>query len=75
MEVAKPDERAVMTYVSCYYHAFSGQQKVISYLKENLFMKNFQKFPPLRISRIITASWPDYPSILIRINFGTFKLI
>lgn len=28
VEVAKPDERAVMTYVSCYYHAFSGQQKV-----------------------------------------------
>ncbi|CAG5110515.1 Oidioi.mRNA.OKI2018_I69.chr2.g4911.t3.cds [Oikopleura dioica] len=27
VEVAKPDERAVMTYVSCYYHAFSGQQK------------------------------------------------
>lgn len=27
IEVAKPDERAVMTYVSCYYHAFSGQQK------------------------------------------------
>ena len=29
IEVAKPDERAIMTYVSCYYHAFSGQQKVI----------------------------------------------
>ena len=28
IEVAKPDERAIMTYVSCYYHAFSGQQKV-----------------------------------------------
>ena len=23
VEMAKPDERAVMTYVSCYYHAFS----------------------------------------------------
>ena len=29
IEVAKPDERAIMTYVSCYYHAFSGQQKVM----------------------------------------------
>jgi hypothetical protein len=28
VEMAKPDERAVMTYVSCYYHAFSGAQKV-----------------------------------------------
>ena len=27
VEMAKPDERAVMTYVSCYYHAFSGAQK------------------------------------------------
>lgn len=25
---ARPDEKAVMTYVSCYYHAFSGAQKV-----------------------------------------------
>ncbi|XP_078413419.1 alpha-actinin-2 isoform X3 [Cetorhinus maximus] len=24
---ARPDERAVMTYVSCYYHAFAGAQK------------------------------------------------
>ena len=23
----KPDERAVMTYVSCYYHAFSSSQQ------------------------------------------------
>ena len=28
VEMAKPDERAIMTYVSCYYHAFSGAQKV-----------------------------------------------
>lgn len=25
-----PDERAVMTYVSSYYHCFSGAQKVCS---------------------------------------------
>lgn len=24
----RPDEKAIMTYVSCYYHAFSGKQKV-----------------------------------------------
>lgn len=29
VEMAKPDERAIMTYVSCYYHAFSGAQKVV----------------------------------------------
>jgi len=27
VDMAKPDERAIMTYVSCYYHAFSGAQK------------------------------------------------
>lgn len=25
----KPDERAIMTYVSCYYHAFQGAQQVL----------------------------------------------
>ena len=27
IETARPDEKAIMTYVSCYYHAFSGAQK------------------------------------------------
>uniref|UniRef100_UPI00398EED63 alpha-actinin-2-like isoform X3 n=1 Tax=Pristiophorus japonicus TaxID=55135 RepID=UPI00398EED63 len=27
VNTARPDERAVMTYVSCYYHAFAGAQK------------------------------------------------
>ncbi|XP_012864683.1 PREDICTED: alpha-actinin-2-like [Dipodomys ordii] len=26
---ARPDERALMTYVSCYYHAFAGAQKKV----------------------------------------------
>lgn len=30
VNTAKPDERAVMTYVSSYYHAFTSSQKVIS---------------------------------------------
>ena len=28
VNMIKPDERAVMTYVSCYYHAFQGAQQV-----------------------------------------------
>ena len=28
VNTAKPDERAVMTYVSSYYHAFTSSQKV-----------------------------------------------
>ncbi|XP_073194320.1 alpha-actinin-2 isoform X12 [Lepidochelys kempii] len=27
VNTASPDERAIMTYVSCYYHAFAGAQK------------------------------------------------
>lgn len=29
----KPDERAIMTYVSCYYHAFQGAQQVRKKIK------------------------------------------
>lgn len=32
----RPDEKAVMTYVSCYYHAFSGKQKVRNGKKKSL---------------------------------------
>lgn len=28
VNTVKPDERAVMTYVSSYYHAFTSSQKV-----------------------------------------------
>ena len=31
----RPDEKAIMTYVSCFYHAFSGAQKV-SWGREHL---------------------------------------
>ncbi|XP_010186983.1 PREDICTED: alpha-actinin-2 [Mesitornis unicolor] len=29
VNTARPDERAIMTYVSCYYHAFAGAQKLV----------------------------------------------
>ncbi len=31
VNMIKPDERAVMTYVSCFYHAFQGAQQVINW--------------------------------------------
>ena len=34
---AKPDERAVITYVSSYYHTFAGAQKVINASNKNNF--------------------------------------
>lgn len=36
IDMNKPDERAVMTYVSCYYHAFSGAQKVSNFIYSSL---------------------------------------
>ena len=37
----KPDERAIMTYVSCYYHAFQGAQQVELDLNFILCSSNF----------------------------------
>jgi hypothetical protein len=49
----KPDERAIMTYVSCYYHAFQGAQQVrkkslCSLMRDHLEKKiKFSLFFPL----------------------------
>ena len=34
VEVAKPDERSIMTYVAAFYHAFAGDQKVKTHLQQ-----------------------------------------
>lgn len=31
MNTPKPDEKAIMTYVSCFYHAFAGAEQVRGY--------------------------------------------
>ena len=36
VEVAKPDERSIMTYVAAFYHAFAGDQKVKTHLQQLL---------------------------------------
>uniref|UniRef100_A0ABI7XHX2 Actinin alpha 2 n=1 Tax=Felis catus TaxID=9685 RepID=A0ABI7XHX2_FELCA len=33
---ARPDERAIMTYVSCYYHAFAGAQKLLEWIRRTI---------------------------------------
>uniref|UniRef100_A0A8B9EF43 Actinin alpha 2 n=1 Tax=Anser cygnoides TaxID=8845 RepID=A0A8B9EF43_ANSCY len=35
VNTTRPDERTIMTYVSCYYHAFAGAQKVRLWSKHN----------------------------------------
>ena len=34
IDVSKPDEKSVMTYVASYYHTFSGAQKVPTLVKD-----------------------------------------
>ncbi|KAJ8929336.1 hypothetical protein NQ314_017989, partial [Rhamnusium bicolor] len=40
----KPDERAIMTYVSCYYHAFQGAQQVSIVRKCQKLTKNLNTY-------------------------------
>jgi actinin alpha len=39
----KPDEKAIMTYVSCFYHAFAGAEQV----KENLMAASQRALLPM----------------------------
>ncbi|VVC95377.1 unnamed protein product [Leptidea sinapis] len=32
----KPDERAIMTYVSCYYHAFQGAHQLLDWIRRTM---------------------------------------
>lgn len=34
----KPDEKAIMTYVSCFYHAFAGAEQVRSQTSRTQFL-------------------------------------
>ena len=37
LNTEKPDERAIMTYVSCYYHAFQGAMQVQWFVIHELY--------------------------------------
>jgi hypothetical protein len=37
VDVARPDERSVITYISQYYHAFSSSKKVRRFSSLNFF--------------------------------------
>nr|KAF6302420.1 actinin alpha 2 [Pipistrellus kuhlii] len=36
VDTARPDERALMTYVSCFYHAFAGAQKLLEWIRRTI---------------------------------------
>lgn len=47
----RPDEKAVMTYVSCYYHAFSGKQKVRNEKHRKKNVANNERIPAKVVGR------------------------
>lgn len=53
----KPDERAIMTYVSCYYHAFQGAQQVYTALSNRRLIHwlKLQAFVPENIPSTIDS--------------------
>lgn len=38
MNTPKPDEKAIMTYVSCFYHAFAGAEQVIIFRNIKIYI-------------------------------------
>jgi hypothetical protein len=72
----KPDERAIMTYVSCYYHAFQGAQQVSVASKNGHFqdpgMSSLFQETALLITNAISCAcarvcvlFSGYPSIFV----------
>ncbi|RLW10342.1 hypothetical protein DV515_00002223 [Chloebia gouldiae] len=55
---ARPDEKAIMTYVSSFYHAFSGAQKV----------SQDSKLPPQSTPDIIGTLRPDEKAIMTYVS-------
>ncbi|XP_010174828.2 alpha-actinin-1-like, partial [Antrostomus carolinensis] len=55
---ARPDEKAIMTYVSSFYHAFSGAQKV----------SQDPKLPPQSTPDIIGTLRPDEKAIMTYVS-------
>lgn len=55
VETIRPDEKCVMTYVSAYYHAFSGVYKVLKKLGVNLPCTHGFPFIPLFIRELVHA--------------------
>lgn len=59
-----PDERAVMTYVSSYYHCFSGAQKVCVFCNSNLtYNKRIDVFANALLKYVVNSRSEKNPSI------------
>ncbi|XP_026115972.1 alpha-actinin-2-like isoform X1 [Carassius auratus] len=47
LNTPKPDERAIMTYVSCFYHAFAGAEQVMCFACARF--SRFSKYPSIHL--------------------------
>uniref|UniRef100_A0A8C4EAN2 Actinin, alpha 1 n=1 Tax=Dicentrarchus labrax TaxID=13489 RepID=A0A8C4EAN2_DICLA len=80
----RPDEKAVMTYVSCYYHAFSGKQKLLEWIRrtipwlenrmpENTMQAMQQKLEDFRDYRRLHKPPKVQEKCQLEINFNTLQ--
>lgn len=67
----RPDEKAIMTYVSCFYHAFSGAQKVSS----SLLRLTSTRLCSTKPNRQTEKTAPGFPSVRIGPFIGSFMCL
>ncbi|XP_009082915.1 PREDICTED: alpha-actinin-2 [Acanthisitta chloris] len=71
VNTARPDERAIMTYVSCYYHAFAGAQKLLEqHLRDELISccLIFSVSHCLSRTNIVNTPKPDERAIMTYVS-------
>uniref|UniRef100_A0A3P9LPT1 Actinin, alpha 1 n=1 Tax=Oryzias latipes TaxID=8090 RepID=A0A3P9LPT1_ORYLA len=81
---ARPDEKAIMTYVSSFYHAFSGAQKLLEWIRrtipwlenrmpENTMQAMQQKLEDFRDYRRLHKPPKVQEKCQLEINFNTLQ--
>uniref|UniRef100_A0A8C5ALT0 Actinin alpha 3b n=1 Tax=Gadus morhua TaxID=8049 RepID=A0A8C5ALT0_GADMO len=69
----KPDEKAIMTYVSCFYHAFAGAEQVRNRAAEQTMRAMQQKLEDFRDYRRVHKPPRVQEKCQLEINFNTLQ--
>uniref|UniRef100_A0A8C1XLW4 Actinin alpha 3b n=1 Tax=Cyprinus carpio TaxID=7962 RepID=A0A8C1XLW4_CYPCA len=69
----KPDEKAIMTYVSCFYHAFAGAEQVKNRVAEQTMRAMQQKLEDFRDYRRVHKPPRVQEKCQLEINFNTLQ--